>query len=131
MDTLPLTPKSLPLASEAGQRPLHQASARAAGNEASQTAGAVQAVEKEASARLPSEQLTQEQLEDMAGQMESFIGSFNRGLKFRVDEDSGRQVVTVVDNSSGDVIRQIPSEELLEVISRLAEATSGLIDVKV
>lgn len=125
MDTLPLTPKSPPLASDAGQKPLPQASAQAAGNEATQTAGAVQATDKAAAT-----ELSHEQLEEMAGQMESFIGSFNRGLKFRVDEDSGRQVVTVVDNDSGDVIRQIPSEELLAVIGRLAEATGGLIDVK-
>ena len=125
MDTLPLTPKSLPLASDAGQKPLSQATAQAAGNEATQTAGAVQATDKMVAA-----ELTHDQLEQMAGQMESFIGSFNRGLKFRVDEDSGRQVVTVVDNDSGDVIRQIPSEELLAVIGRLAEATGGLIDVK-
>ncbi|MHA6963347.1 flagellar protein FlaG [Zobellella denitrificans] len=125
MDTLSLTPKSPPLASDAGQKQLPQASAQAVGNEATQTAGAVQATDKAATA-----ELTHDQLEQMAGQMESFIGSFNRGLKFRVDEDSGRQVVTVVDNDSGDVIRQIPSEELLAVIGRLAEATGGLIDVK-
>ncbi|MCC4263190.1 flagellar protein FlaG [Oceanimonas baumannii] len=96
-----------------------------AGSEATQTAQAVQAVDK------PQEsELSGEQLEQMAEQMDSFIGTFNRGLKFRVDEDSGRNVVTVVDNHSGDIIRQIPTEELLQVISRLAEASGGLIDTK-
>ncbi|PSJ46275.1 flagellar biosynthesis protein FlaG [Zobellella endophytica] len=125
MDTQSLTQKPLSLAGEAGQKQVLTA-VQARGTEATQTAQAVQAADK----ATPPE-LSHEQLEEMAGQMESFIGSFNRGLKFRVDEDSGRQVVTVVDNNSGDVIRQIPSEELLEVVTRLAEATGGLIDVKV
>lgn len=125
MDTLPLTQKPLPLAGEAVQKQAYT-TAQAKGAEATQTAQAAQASDKPAAV-----ELTHDQLEEMAGQMESFIGSFNRGLKFRVDEDSGRQVVTVVDNNSGDVIRQIPSEELLEVVTRLAEATGGLIDVKV
>ena len=66
----------------------------------------------------------------MAEQMDKFVGSFTHELKFRVDEDSGRNVVTVVDKKSGDTIRQIPTEELLEVIARLAEASGGLINVK-
>ncbi|WP_445397066.1 flagellar protein FlaG [Zobellella sp. An-6] len=124
MDTLSLTKKLPVLTADAGLKP--QVTIHPVGSEATQTTQAVQAADKSAAA-----ELTHEQLEQMAGQMESFIGSFNRGLKFRVDEDSGRQVVTVVDNNSGDVIRQIPSEELLEVVTRLAEATGGLIDVKV
>lgn len=89
--------------------------------EATQTRQAVQA-SAEAS-------LSADQLKDMAGQMQEFIGSFNRSLQFRVDEDSGRNVVTVLDDQ-GEVIRQIPSEELLEVVARLAEASGGLIDTR-
>ncbi|MBR9856086.1 MAG: flagellar biosynthesis protein FlaG [Gammaproteobacteria bacterium] len=123
MDTLPLTQKSPVLTSDAGQK--LQAVTQPAGSETTQTTQAVQAADKPVAS-----ELSTEQLEEMAGQMESFIGSFNRGLKFRVDEDSGRSVVTVVDNHSGDIIRQIPSEELLDVITRLAEASGGLIDTK-
>ncbi|AEY02443.1 flagellin FlaG [Oceanimonas sp. GK1] len=95
------------------------------GNEVTQTAQAVQGVSK------PQEtELTAKQLEEMAEQVESFVSTFNRGLKFRVDEDSGRHIVTVLDSDTGDVVRQIPSEELLDVITRLSEASRGLIDTK-
>lgn len=124
MDTLPLTQRTATLANDAGQKQL-VVTTQPAGSEATQTTQAVQAADKSAAA-----DLSTDQLEEMAGQMESFIGTFNRGLKFRVDDDSGRQVVTVIDNTSGDIIRQIPSEELLDVITRLAEASGGLIDTK-
>lgn len=96
-----------------------------AGNEATQTKQAVQGADK-----TQKSDLSGKQLEEMAEQVESFVSTFNRGLKFRVDEDSGRHVVTVLDSDTGDVVRQIPSEELLDVITRLNEASRGLIDTK-
>lgn len=124
MDTLPLNQRSPATAADLAQKQT-AVTTQPVGSEATQTAQAIQAAEK-----LQQSDLSGEQLEEMAEQMESFIGTFNRGLKFRVDEDSGRNVVTVVDNESGDIIRQIPTEELLKVISRLAEASGGLIDTK-
>ncbi|OEY71081.1 hypothetical protein BI198_12515 [Rheinheimera salexigens] len=38
-----------------------------------------------------------------------------RALTFKLDEDSGRTVVTVLDKNTEQVIRQIPTEELLKV----------------
>ena len=127
MDILPLQPKTPVLAADA--KPQFMA-AQLLGSEATQTVQAVQAVNRvDAKNNAPAEPTT-EQLVEMAEQMDSFVGSFTHELKFRVDEDSGRNVVTVVDKKSGDTIRQIPTEELLEVIARLAEASGGLINVK-
>lgn len=105
------------------------------GTESTQTGKAVQALDKAATnvtqdEAQEREALSTDQLSKMAEQMDEFVGSFTHELKFRVDEDSGRNVVTVVDKKSGDTIRQIPTEELLEVVARLAEASGGLIDVK-
>jgi len=47
-----------------------------------------------------------------------------RSLSFMVDEASGRSIVKVIDRSNDQLIRQIPSEELLKVaqdIKRLQE----------
>lgn len=47
-----------------------------------------------------------------------------RSLSFSVDELSGRSIVTIKDKSTEQVIRQIPSEELIKVsrdIRRLQE----------
>ena len=135
MDTLPLPPKAPLLATDvlAQAATLHS---QPAGSQATQTAHAVQALNKTSVSQSSiaeqkvAEEPSAKQLTDMAEQMDKFVGSFTHELKFRVDEDSGRNVVTVIDSKSGDTIRQIPTEELLDVIARLAEASSGLINVK-
>jgi flagellar protein FlaG len=53
-----------------------------------------------------------------------FLQSRNTKLAFSVDEASDRPVVTVTDAASGDVIRQIPSEEVLKFAGRINELQS-------
>ena len=138
MDTLPLSAKAPTLASDMSAKQQAALTTQPAGSAATQTMQAVQALDKtgtnsSAIHEQKAEQakaLNGEQLEELAEQMDKFVGSFTHELKFRVDEDSGRNVVTVIDTKSGDTIRQIPTEELLDVIARLAEASSGLINVK-
>jgi uncharacterized FlaG/YvyC family protein len=49
-------------------------------------------------------------------------------LKFRVDEDARRVVVSVVDSDTGETILQIPDDAALAVARRLADTGSGLLD---
>ena len=51
----------------------------------------------------------------------------DRNLQFHVDEGTGKTVVTVLDKETEEVIRQIPSEELLSVAQRLKEG-GGLLE---
>lgn len=72
--------------------------------------------------------LEREQLEQMAQQLQDFMGEMNRSLQFKVDEDSGRDVIKVLDKDSGEVIKQYPSEEVLNLVSKLSESAGILID---
>lgn len=72
--------------------------------------------------------LEREQLEQMAQQLQDFMGEMNRSLQFKVDEDSGRDVIKVLDKDSGEVIKQYPSEEVLSLVSKLSESAGILID---
>lgn len=72
--------------------------------------------------------LEREQLEQMAQQLQDFMGEMNRSLQFKVDEDSGRDVIKVLDKTTGDVIKQYPSEEVLSLVSKLSETAGLLID---
>jgi len=45
----------------------------------------------------------------------------SRNLEFHIDKNSGRTVITVRDSESKEIIRQIPSEQLLEISSRLKD----------
>ncbi len=49
-------------------------------------------------------------------------------LRFRVDEDANRIVVSVVDSDTGETIVQIPDETALTVARRLAATGRGLFD---
>ena len=79
------------------------------------------------------QELNSEEREKMVAQMNEFVTSINKGVAFRVDQGSGRDVVTIYETKTGDIIRQIPDEEMLVVLRRLAEhtANSGLFAEKV
>ena len=61
------------------------------------------------------------QLGEAATVVESFLQGQNRNLAFSIDENTERSVVTVLDSDSGEVIRQIPSEEILVLAKRIQE----------
>ena len=54
-------------------------------------------------------------LERASAQIESYVRSSGRDLQFRVDDESGRVVVSVRDSETGELIRQIPNEEVLRI----------------
>ena len=93
---------------------------------------AAQAVERVIEATKEREKLNREERERVVEQVNDFISSINKGLSFRVDEESGRDVVTIYEADTGDIIRQIPDEELLEILRRLRDQTarysSGLVN---
>jgi flagellar protein FlaG len=40
-------------------------------------------------------------------------------------------VIKVIDKSSGDLVKQYPSEEVLSLVAKLSEATGNFIDSKI
>lgn len=62
---------------------------------------------------------TSSEVKEAVSRLNSYAQSLRRDLQFRVDENSNRVIVTVVDPESGEVIRQIPSEEVMAVAQSL------------
>ncbi|WP_318476986.1 flagellar protein FlaG [Photobacterium leiognathi] len=58
-------------------------------------------------------------------QIEMVLEQFNRSLRFHQDEETGEQIATIVDKTSGEVIRQVPAQELLELNKNLAKHALG------
>ncbi len=54
----------------------------------------------------------------------------NVGLHFVVHEDTGRVVVTVIDESTGEVIREIPPSEVLKLAASIDKAIGIIFDQK-
>ncbi|MEC6821927.1 flagellar protein FlaG [Photobacterium piscicola] len=60
-------------------------------------------------------------------QIEQVLQQCNRSLRFHQDEETGKQIATIVDKTSGEVIRQVPAQELLELNKNLAKHALGSI----
>ena len=76
-------------------------------------------------------QISSEQLKLVAQKLQDFVGEMNKGLEFSVDKDSGRDVIKVIDKNSGDLIKQYPTEEVLDLVAKLSEATGNFINTDV
>lgn len=72
--------------------------------------------------RVPSAEALQKALEDVA----KAVAPMAQGLEFSLDKDSGKTVVKVMDTETNEVIRQIPSEEVL-AISKAIDKLKGLL----
>lgn len=68
-----------------------------------------------------------EALHDVANELTDMMSLMRKGLAFKVDEYSGQSVVSVMDVDSGNVLRQIPNEEALELAQKLAEVAGFLL----
>ncbi len=62
---------------------------------------------------------SREQVAQAVAQLNDYIQSVQRDLKFTLDEESGRSVITVIDSQSNKVIRQIPEEVTLSLAQKL------------
>lgn len=67
-----------------------------------------------------------ESVEKAVSSIQGFVQSIRRDLNFDFDDSSGRVVVKVTDSTSGDVVRQIPTEDALRLAENLEEIRSLL-----
>jgi len=72
----------------------------------------------------------QEKLKMAVQEIEKFVQSVKRNLEFSIDEPSGKVVVKVIASDSGEVVRQIPNEEVLKLANSLNDASSLLFSAK-
>ncbi len=75
-------------------------------------------------------QSEQEKLKMAVQEIEKFVQSVKRNLEFSIDEPSGQVVVKVIASDSGEVVRQIPNEEVLKLANSLNNASSLLFSAK-
>ncbi len=71
-------------------------------------------------------QPSREQVAQAMQQMQEALPPVARNLQFSIDEETGRTVVKVIDPSTKEVIRQMPSEELL-TIAKALDSMRGLL----
>jgi flagellar protein FlaG len=55
-----------------------------------------------------------DELDEKVAQLNDHMQNLHRNLQFKVDEDSGETVVKVIDSETDEIVRQIPSQEVLD-----------------
>lgn len=71
-----------------------------------------------------------DQVKAAVSQIESFLNSTRRNLEFTTDEESGKIVVRIIASDTGELVRQLPSEEALRIAHSLNDVNSLLFDAK-
>ena len=71
---------------------------------------------------------TEEVIAKAAAQIQNFVQQMGRNLSFTIDETTGYNVVRVINPETNEVIRQLPSEELLKIAKSMEQLNSVLIN---
>ncbi|OUL99276.1 hypothetical protein A8M77_27305 [Variovorax sp. JS1663] len=71
---------------------------------------------------------TPAQLEQAVHEVNASLQMRSVGLRFEVDQDTDKVIVKVVDRESGELIRQIPSEEAVRIAKVLGRVPGLLMD---
>lgn len=94
----------------------------------SDTAGSV--LPKKVAGSSPTATEQTQEVEAAVRAVKEFIQPMASNLAFELDDDTGRTIVKITDASSGELIRQIPSEEMLEIAKALDRLQGLLVKQK-
>ncbi len=106
-------------------------SAPSAPKQTTTSPAAEQALTSKATAEVSGTRTVQQATAAVAVQIESYLRSVGRQVQFSIDSLSGRTVISIRDTNTGEVIRQIPSEEALRLAQALGSQPNALLDVRV
>ena len=74
-------------------------------------------------------EVSAEKLQEVVEQLNSHAQAVNRDLHFSVDDASGRTVIRVVNSETAELVRQIPTEEVLRLSQTLRESQDNVTGV--
>ena len=92
---------------------------------------AVGASDSGGAARDPLVDLDKEGLKDLLRRTVDLVDalSMNRHLKYEVIEEAGLIQVQVIDTMDGNIVRKIPADEIVKLVSRIRETLNERLDV--
>ncbi|PSJ18438.1 flagellar biosynthesis protein FlaG [Nitrosomonas supralitoralis] len=67
-----------------------------------------------------------DQLQKAVNEIEKFAQAASQNLKFSIDEDTGKTVIKVMDATTDEIVRQIPSEEAIDIARSLSKIHGAL-----
>lgn len=115
----------------ASQRP-QEASGQTVARQAAVKNGA--SINSQSESIQPSKQETQKKqdlsVENAVERLSKFVANTKAEISFSIDQESGIQVVKVLDSQTKDVIRQFPSEEAIQLAQALDKLQGLLVKDK-
>ncbi|MDH3615280.1 MAG: flagellar protein FlaG [Gammaproteobacteria bacterium] len=85
-------------------------------------------VAPEAGKEPPVVEMQEPDIEALAAKLNTATQSIGRDLRFKVDMDSGRSVIQVLDRDTGELIREIPPEKAQFSVSNNGDVNIRLYD---
>ncbi|WP_422446914.1 flagellar protein FlaG [Thermoanaerobacterium sp. DL9XJH110] len=72
--------------------------------------------------------LSNMELDDAVRKINDTIRIFDRRYHFKIDEDSDKIIVQIINNQTGEIIREVPPEEVLKLAARIKELLGLFVD---
>ncbi|MDP7420422.1 MAG: flagellar protein FlaG [bacterium] len=67
-------------------------------------------------------------IEQIVSHLQDLASSFNRKLVFAVDKRTNRILVKVIDKNTDKVVRELPPDEIVDMVARLKEYVGAIFD---
>lgn len=77
-----------------------------------------------------SEDAVEARVEQAVDQMNEVMSTFDKGLRFRVHSETDRPYVEVVNRQTDEVVKTFPSEEMLDLMSRVHNVLGMILDTE-
>jgi flagellar protein FlaG len=81
-------------------------------------------------ASAPAKPPSQEQVQAAIREIQASIKNTASDLRFSVDKETGKTVVSIIDQASGETIRQVPNEEMLDIAKAVGRMQGLFINSK-
>lgn len=77
------------------------------------------------------EEVPREEIEKATEKLNRLMGIMDKRLQFRIHEETGRIMVKVIDDETGDVLDEIPAQRTLDILASFNQLVGLLVDKRV
>lgn len=67
------------------------------------------------------------EIEKAVKDVQDFVTGMNQNIQFSIDKESGKTIIKVIDRQTEQILRQIPSEEMLQIAKALGKLDGLLV----
>ena len=88
-------------------------------------------VEKKQNISSAREEIPREEVEKATEKLNRLMGIIEKSMRFEVHDKSNKIFVKIIDNKSGEVLSEVPSKKILDMLSSFVKDIGLLVDEKV